>query len=258
MIGKWESKITIPTGGYSFSLTDGSGGPYSINLSVDATYYHSSAGNDSESMVAKLKSRMEAFSGQTYTVSLTATASGSGVYTIAVDSGTFSITWSSTALRDLLGFDANVVTQSSASGADHAQALWLPQTPTRAEYGLNSPGRVESAAVVSLAEDGTYSAFHGSKHRRNEFTFTGIPIERAIAADETSVNASYETFYLHAIRGEKEWATPGRELRWYADASDNATYQTYNVINAMRPELTRMDPAFDGLWSVRLEVAESV
>ena len=258
MIGRWESRIVIPNGDYSFELTDGSGGPYTVTLSADATYYHSSAGNDSVSLPAKLKALMDAASGQTYTVSVAATASASGAYTIAVDSGTFSIAWTDTALRDLLGYTANISSQASATGSAQAQALWLPQTPAFPTYGILSAGRVVSAAAISLSEDGTYYGFHGSKHRRNEIAFAGIPIARAIKANESVANTSFESFYLDCIRGEKEWANPGRAIRWYADASDDATYIAYNVINAESPELQRMDPNYDGLWNVRLDVAEAV
>lgn len=118
-LGKLEGKIVIPAGGWSFSLNDSSGGPYTISFAAADEYYLSSAGSGANSFIADLKSKMDD-AGNTYTVTLSDTT---GKVTIAVDTSTYSITWTSTDLRDLIGFDANVTSQTTATGADQCEAL---------------------------------------------------------------------------------------------------------------------------------------
>lgn len=254
---KWEGRAVIPSGNWTCALTDGTGGPYTITLTAANTYYHSSPGNDTVDLPAKLKALFEAAGGgvRTYTVTCSAGESGTGKYTIAVDSGTFSITWTSTDLRDLLGFTGNISAQTTSTGSNHAQGLWLPECPVETPYGLASSGMPMSTAVVSLSEDGTYSVTHGAKHTRNEYVYGLVALSKVVAASESTTNESYETFWLDTIRGEEPWANAGRQVRYYADTDVDGTYITFNVLNVARPDIARASPDWDGFWTVRLEVA---
>lgn len=259
MIGKWEALATIPTGDWEFALTDNSGGPYTITLTAANTYYHSSAGNDSVDLPAKLKELMDAASGQTYTVSVSAGVSGTGKYTISVDSGTFTISWTDTALRNLLGIDAgdDVSAVATVTGSSQAEGLWLPQCPVETPYGLASQGIPISAADVMLSPDGTMYAFHGPLRRENEYVYRAVDVARVIASQEGTVNESFEQFWLDAIRGDASWATAGRSFKFYEDAGDDATFLTYHILTEDRPTVARLDPTFDGLWTVTIKTVDA-
>lgn len=57
-----------------------------------------------------------------------------GLCTIDCSSRPFSITWSNTTLRDILGFTANISAVSAAqSGSKQVSGLWLPDCPVRAD-----------------------------------------------------------------------------------------------------------------------------
>jgi hypothetical protein len=253
-VGKLEGRIIVPSGGFALSLTDGTGGPYSVTFTAAESYYMSSADGAGSSLLAALKTKLQAAGGggRTYTCSMD---SLTGIVTISVNTGTFSITWTTPSLRNLLGFDANISAQSSASGADHAESVWLPNVHAMPDYGLNSAGRVISNAMVRIAPDGTYSAFHGPSRKANRLYWPIVQVHKVIEAEETSTNESYERWWLDTVRGEGSWAQSGR-LRWYPNASSDATYASYCVTEAVSPQCERVDANYDGLWSVSLSVSE--
>lgn len=259
--GRWEGRIKIPTGGWSIAVTDSGGGPETISLTAANTYYHSSAGNDSVDLGAKLKALLDANStlAGTYTVSIAAGEGGTGKYTIsATGGGNISITWTSTALRDLLGFTGNLSGAASYTGTNHAQALWLPTCPVETRYGLSSDGLKLRDGSVALAPDGTYKAIVYASHTRNEYVYPWIRAARCIQAEESTTNESFERFWHHVIAGDGAWAEAGAELRWYKDAADDATFKTFNVTDVSRPMYDRALDEFAGLWKVTLPVVLDV
>ena len=262
--GKLEARIVIPSGDWTALLTEsGGGGAQTITLTAATTYNWRSVGTEANDLAADLKAKLEAASvaagnSNTYTVTISAGEGGTGKLMIAVSAGTFTLTSIDDDLQALMGFTA-VLTPAAASctGGRRVEGLWLPGCPVDTPYGLSSSGLVVSDAVETLSDDGTYSVRHGSKHVRNEYTWHAVAIAKTVAASEATTAASYETFWLDAIRGEEPWANAGRQLRWYQDADDDATYKTVNALNVRSPDIARLQPEYDGLWTVRLAVVEN-
>lgn len=250
---KFEHRVTVPTGGWSMDFTD-SGGTSTVTVPA-GTYYWSSAGSESNDLPAELAAQLNADAtlAGTYTVTISAGSFGTGKVTIA-SSVDFTAEWNVSALRLLFGFDGDLDTVSTDSfvSDNHVEGLWLPQAPVETPYGLGSSGRPRSAAHVSVSPGGHMTAYHGPKHTRNEYRYAAVVATKVIQAQETTAGESYESFWLDGIRGEATWATSGRSLRFYASADTDATYLTHHVINQTEPEIDRVDPAWDGLWSVVL------
>lgn len=254
---KWEARIKIPTGGWGITFTD-SGGAGALTLTAANTYYHSSAGNDSVTLHARIAALANA-SGTlngTYSSSIGAGENGTGTITFSCTES-FSITFTNTDLRDTLGFTGNTGSATSHESDQHVQGLWLPDCPVETPYHLSSAGRVRSAGIVTLAEDGTYYAFHGASHTMNEYVYAACTQAKTITAAESTTGESYETFWKDAVRGEEPWAVAGRQLRFYKDTTDDATFLTYNVTDIAEPNYNRVRPDWDGLWSVRLDVVQN-
>jgi len=254
MADKWEAKVTIPTGNWTFQATDGGGGPVTITLTATNTYYPSSAGNDTVSLLAKIKALLDADATLTgtYTVSLSDTT---GKVTISVDSGTFSITWTSTDLRDLLGFTGNISSQATATGANQCEALWMSGCPPNKMYGLTSSGRPIYDRSVSVASDGTYAALVYASQTRDEISYEYVVAAKTLTAQEATVNEAFQTFYDNAVAGNAPWsASPGEALRWHKDLIDDATYLAYNILGSTEPEYSRLDATWDGAWVIRVPV----
>lgn len=252
-IGKWEHALVVPTDGWDISVTD-SGGADTITVPA-GTYYWSSVGDGSNDLAAELQSQLNAsgtLSG-TYTVTISAGVGGTGKTTIACDES-FTATWDDTELRNLFGFDGNISSTTSATGANHAEGLWLPSAPVDTLYGLGSQGKPVSASMVSMAPDGTMTAFHGPKHRRNEYQYQAVVGTRVVQSKETTTNESYETWWLDGVRGEATWAKGGRNVRYYADADTDGTYLEYHITEQSEPLTDRRDASYDGLWTVRIPV----
>jgi len=256
--GRWEARVVVPTGGWTVSVTDSGGTDASaISLAAAETYYHGSAGNNSNDLAAEMQSQLNAsatLSG-TYTVTVSTGELGTGKYTIACDES-YSLTWTSTALRDVCGFTANVSSQTSATGANHAQGLWLPDCVAEPEYGLASAGKQVVDRKVTLAEDGTFYSYSGASHVRNTITHPMVTKAKTLVASETTTGASFEQFWKDAIIGQQAYFTAGSQLRYYPDTSDDTTYFTYNELTPFRPSYERVEADSIEYWSVALDVVK--
>jgi hypothetical protein len=258
--GRWEGRIKIPTGGWSISVTD-SGGTSAISLTAANTYYLSSAGNDTVDLLARLQATLNADAtlAGTYSVSIAATEGGTGLVTIsATGGGNISVTWTSTDLRDLLGFTGNLSGATSHVGTRQARSLWLPGCPADTPYGLASDGIKRRDGSIALAPDGTYKSIMYSSHTVNEYVYSHVVRSRCIQASESTVNESFERWWHDTIAGDAAWAEPGCEMRWYKDAGDDATYKTFNALEVTTPPYERAMGEFDGWWKVRLAVVLDV
>jgi len=268
--GKWESLISITGDGYShpgngnFQLEESDGGGKQ-DLAISGsggTYYWSSVGDDVD-FADHIKARLEAASvtagnSNTYTVSVDAGEDGTGKVTIAVDSGTYTLTWGNAEgqiVRDLCGFDDDITAQSTATSALQAKALWLPGCPVETPYHLDSSGQPQLLGAVTLSEDGTYNSMVGASHTRNEYVYQALTQAKTIAAAEDTGNESYEQFWLDSMAAGQNWAAPGTRMRWYKDADTDATYITYNQLNILTPGYERVNPSWDGLWRLQMNVA---
>jgi len=251
MSSKWEAPITIPSGGWSFALTDSDVTGATVTIPA-GTYYHSTG----TTLASELKSQMDATSARTYTVSFD---SSTGKYSIAVSSSTFSITWTDTELRNVLGWTGMASGSSTPDESDvQAEGIWLPKTPVETPYGLESGGIPVSSANVSMSPGGAFYSYHGPKHYRSEYTYVAVTGPRALTSKEETANQSFETFWTDAIRGEAPWCdVPGASLRFHPSASDDSTYFTWNILDQKEPSLVRATEGYDGLWQVSFSVARS-
>lgn len=254
-VSKIEARIVVPTGGWQVSVTD-SGGAVAgaITLAASETYYHSTAGSEGTDLPAEMQSQLNGTGvlAGTYTVTVSAGAGGTGKYTIACDES-FSLSWTDSAFRDAVGFTSSITSQTTATGANHAQGLWLPGMPADTPYGLTSSGRPMSASNITIGVDGLYSRWEGNSLTLNEYVWT-VPVNKAIAASESTTNESWETFWLDAVRPTQPWAQGGRSILYYADADTDGTSIAYCVLGGMSPNMTRSTADYDGWWDVRLEV----
>lgn len=251
--GKLESLLTIPSGGYDFSLDDATGGPYTVSLTADNTYYWSAAGNDTVDLPARLKERMDAASvGNTYTVTISAGEGGTGKLTIAVDSGTFDLTWTDTELRDLCGFDANISAAASSTGADQVHGLWLPDCPPMTPFSVSDEGWDESDAITTMAPTGQLCSTVYNTRVATSLEWRMVAKARARTADESTTNESFQTFYKQSLWGLKEWASAGGPINYHPDADVDGTFTNYGVVLDKEFKPPQVTAGFDSWYTVML------
>lgn len=181
------------------------------------------------------------------------TDAATGKVTISRSSA-FTVTWNSTALRDLLGFTGNLGSASSHLAPNHAKYLHLPSagrsgvmspsTSTGAEFSdfsaaLSTGGEVYAVGYSIRSEDTL-----DLRHQRGKKTWIG---------QESIVNESLQRFWRDTI-------ALGRRIRFHADRSVDATYRTWVVLDAGHYDPRAFDERWvegpECLWAIRYRVGE--
>lgn len=118
--GRIEAFFTVPSA-VTISVTNNGGGPTVVTLAAGSYTPTSFCTYLQGALTAQ-----RAPSSGAWSVSLSTGAAGTGRVTIAMSAGTFSITWTSTAARDMLGYTGTITAQTSLTATTNFRGLWLP------------------------------------------------------------------------------------------------------------------------------------
>lgn len=204
--GYLASALTIPSG-VSLSVTTDAGGPTAVTWT---------AGNY-ESIIAALAQLEtdlqagQAPSGDGWDLSISTGSGGTGKVTIDAPDDTWSITWSSTAARDILGFTANISSVTTAqTGADQARGIWLPDRPLFVDgHWLNAP-RVTDHRQTESPTGFMITHVGNLKYRHRNLRYALVEKQRVHLAAETVTNESLERFLMDTQWGQGHaWFSPG-------------------------------------------------
>jgi hypothetical protein len=257
--GKLERLIETPTNGWTLTLNEGAGDIVVTHDGSEKSFLSSAytgTGGSGNTFLADLQAHLIAAGTLTYTVSIAATENGTGKITIAA-TGTFSVTWTATDLRDLLGFSQGTVSGAATyDGASQAQSIWLPNAPMNSLFGASDKGFYETDTLATESPSGQVKAFFANKKQVNEIRWTGVSHAKCRASAEATPNESFEQFWLDSILGEKAWAAgPCGPIRVYWDAGDNAAHADYKAVgNAMRGfNPAKLEEGWLGLWEIGLD-----
>jgi hypothetical protein len=230
------SVITIPKGRY-FLNSIGSGG---------ATH----------SLLLEMKTQLDAGPGGTWTVTCDDNSDTSvGKVTIARNSN-YTATWTSTSLRDALGFTGNLSTSSTATftGANQAQYLYLPNT---GRAGVMSPeagsGAYEADHTLAIAPDGTLYALAYTTRNYDTLEFRTLKGSKTFTSLATVTNGALEKFYQDVI-------ARALRVRFYKDRSADATFRTWRVEDAGHYDPQQVKEGWVGaeaLFAIRWKVRET-
>lgn len=249
MAGRIEARITIPTGGWTVDIND-SGGAAAVPATVPAgTYYLTSpdvVGGGTKGLLEALADELNtAAPTDTIAVSISAGEGGTGKVTIT-STGSTLIEWDDVELRDLLGFDADA-SGTTMTGANQAQALWLPDGPYDAPNTLDGSwwGEPESDFVGSSNAAGYVWGYAGqSREVLERLVWGAVSRNKAIQANETTENESWERFAKQGIWGQAAWGTPTGPIRIHPDADEDLIYATYAVPELRAVKLAHFSDGF--------------
>lgn len=196
-----------------------------------------------------------------WAIGVDGTATGStGQTTIAVTNGTFSITWTSTALRDLLGFTANVTTQTSATGVEHARGLWLPDCPLYLDSGDYKSAPRQTDLRQSVTPTGRAFGDVGNvRYRHRGLRYSHVATNKVWEAQALLGNESLERFALDTQWGQGHtWFAPSSRVVIYGPGNNTvggSIAESWSLANAgdMESIVKRIDE-WDGRW--RCEFSE--
>lgn len=261
--GRIEARITIPSGGAAVSATNSSGGP--TTCTVPAGNYYLTAAGGVTGLCAELQSQLNASRASGWTVSLSTGASGTGKVTIDCTDEPYALTWTSTTLRDLLGFSGNIASTSSAStGAYQARGLWMPGAPPASDTPDHAQAPRETDRRSTRGPTGIVISHTGNLlYRHPGWRYMGVPRRRVWKGSESTTNESWERFLEDVA-----W---GQGLSWF---DGSALCQVYDIngalvgvnansgsglagwylvgqgINKLQPKPLQTSPQWSGVWLI--------
>lgn len=238
--GRVEARLTVPTGGWSVSLTVTTFAPPMVITIPAGNYFPTD-------LLATFKTQLDAaYVGDgAFTVSGSWGEAGTGLVTISHTVETFTVTWTSTDLRDVLGFTSTLTPAAATfTGTLHARGVWLPNCEMDIDRGVDG-GVYELDRTTSVSPQGdVYGMGYTTRQRHEGFTWPHITQPRAQITYEATTGESFERWWLDTHAATRSYfAEVAPQLRVYEDAS-TGTYLTYREIERANTAA----PRFDSTW----------
>lgn len=252
-LGKLEALIPI-TAVQTMRVTETTPDTAAANHTIAiADYYLTST----TSLLTAVKTALDAVSGNsTYTVTLDDTNdSSTGKVTIsATGIVSFAIEWTSTTLRDILGFTGDVTGAATYTGSNQALYLHLPNCG-RTDVGhpagdVGSPIR-DGNIVFAPGSSVTYAMSFATRYR-SRLAFSHLLGNKAWTSLETVTNEAFQTFWTYSI-------AKGYPIRWHKDRNDDADYEPWRVLRVNELGLEAVNPNWVGtnsLWRYSSDVVK--
>ena len=167
-------------------------------------------------LVEEIQARVRLFAGFS---AFNCTVSDAGIVNMNRGS-TFTVTWTDTALRDILGFTGNLSGASTYTAPNQHRYGWYPDSPISERDGDERQAGVRTSDTqVMRAPGGQVNTITFAEFVDRTFSLGWIAKERAMAVPtdtQTTAarvkNRSYEEFW-------QQVGKPGRRFRWYPDAT---------------------------------------
>lgn len=249
--GRLECATVVPSGGWTLTVNDGAN--YAATLAA-ATVYSGPTAVVTALVAALNTAAAGAGSARTWTGSIASGEQGTGYVTLTISAGAnVTGTWTTTTLRDYLGWTGNLsgaITYTSPSGC---LGMWLSDSPIVQPFNLGDTGNVEAALTQTMSRLGvTKTILAASRTRHPGIVWTHVSLARARQSQEANGVRSWERFVRDCMIGSSglSYFLPGGDLKifWSADA---ATAQVYHPITP-RAVADVMQPAtgdgYIGLW----------
>lgn len=250
--GRVEAVVVVPAGQTVTAVNNG-GGPTSVPITA-GSYFLSALCTQ---LVTDLTSARPLFGGfGAWQVTLSTGPNGTGQVTIGLTVGTFSLTWPSTLLQQLLGFTAAIDTVASATGSNQARGVWIPDCPLVAD---GDPKRAPMASDMrqGVSPKGDVFTLVGTTMLKHTgLAWSLVALNRVWTAEELVTNQAYETFWKDTQLGAGHpWFGVGSALKIYdqrgISVGQDASVSAWNLVNPPGLETLKMSQqGYTGLWRV--------
>ena len=186
--------------------------------------------------------------GDTVTVTISLTT---GLCTIS-STANIAITWTSTDLRDLLGFTGNLSAATSHVGTMRVRGLWLPNAEGAFTYGNGDEGHIETDLAVTVSPRGDMKGI-GWTSRTVLPVAVWSHVQKAYAkiAAETQTGASFEQWLSWTQYGSLTYFETLSPFQLIWDVASPSAYKTYRL-HRPSAEMPRAVEEWNGLYRVEL------
>ncbi len=258
---KYEGLITVPTGGWALSVQEftPNAGPATVTVPAGDYFWNSTASGGSASCLSTLASQLTSNGtlGGTYTATMSDdNLAATGKVTLAASGvTTFSVSWSSTVLRDLLGWTGNISGAASYVAPEHAERLWLPPVVNDSpEFPIGAVGWQVSDYIATVAPSGYSKRLGYARRYRGVIKYRQVYASKMWKRHEVTTNESLEKFWEDVIH-------PGYGVRFHPDRATDGTYVNWVLVSGDRFKPTPDVPGWQGarsLWSWDSELIEAL
>lgn len=229
--GRWEAIFTVPSA--ITASVDGGSGAQTVTWAAGSYTPTSFAAYTETALTAQAPP-----AAGTWSVSLSTGTTGTGLLTIARSTGSYSITWTSTALRDLLGFVGDISSQSTYTATNQHAGLWFPDCPIMTAL---SPSRAHKQTDNRASESpsGLVITLGGTKkYQHKDISYSHVPKARLFEAEAATAGASLEQWLDDTQLGDGHtWFTRGSAFQVYWDAAGTDTLLGADLNSGSGPSL---------------------
>jgi hypothetical protein len=252
---KLEGLIRLNEATILGTLTTGAT-PYVITIPA-GDYYLTTIGDGSRSLVDEIEFQVQTMVGAgTCTITVDDdTDTSEGQVTIAY-TATFTLSWTSSYLRNLLGFSSTLTpAASSFQSTAHARTLWLPNCGRMNVLAPEaSDGQLVADQTCVVAPSGAHASFSFTGRYVDTMNFAMVQGRKAWITHESRSYESFEQFWLDVLQY-------GYTVRFHKDRATDGTYRTWYVKNSGRYEPQAVISNWTGaksLWSFTYDVGKDV
>ncbi len=236
--GRIEAIIAVPAG-VTVSATNGTGGPSTVTLT---------AGNyTATALVAHFVARLNADRPSGWTGSVSTGSAGTGYVSIA-GTGTWSISWTSTTLRDALGFTANITAVTGTrTGTICARGLWMPDAVMQLDGDAARAPIVSDLRTTEGPTGNVYAMAGNTKYRHSNIRWSHVPRARVHETVAQYAGNTFETWMRQTQFGSiVPWIGPGAGFEIY-DHNEVKLGSDYSVVSwKISPAITSIEPKRSG------------
>lgn len=259
--GYVSAAFTVPAG-ITLSVTTNSGGPTTVTVTPET---YDSIDSFLTELVSVLTSTRPVTAGAWTITNTLASAGATPLLTIAVTAGTYSISWTSTTLRDFLGFASNITTQTTSTGTTAVRGVWQPDCP------LITMKRHRSAPLkTDMRQSRTptgivYANVGNERYQHDDVRWSHVPTNKVWRVDETVTNESLQQWLDDTQLGRGHaWFSVGSKCRVIAhdgnlvggaDSVNNWWPTGFTGIHDIVTD--RATEGWDGHWAVRFPALEA-
>ncbi len=253
--GRVEASFTVPAS-TTIAVTTNAGGPTTVTVAAGSYYMSDFVTYLQGALIAQ-----RSVTTGTWVVSYSTGASGTGKITIAVTNGTYTITWTSTNLRDLLGFTATLTGTATNTGANQARGLWIPDCPINMDGDPAQAPRMTDLRTTQSPTGIVIGLVGNSFYRHKRIRWSHVEKVRTWIGSESTVNASWERFVVDTQFGlGHAWFTPVSLVQVYdlagakvgINANSGAGVSGWYMVGINSTELARSTENWTGMFSIEI------